>query len=139
MFLVRLIYVSSISEQFQSDDLEQILSSAKKNNANDHITGMLCFNRKLFLQCLEGSRTNVNETYHRILQDQRHANVIMLEYKEIIAREFESWTMAFVPETKLTAPLNIKFSGNDEFNPYEMTGESAHSMMLALKENISSV
>lgn len=136
MYLVRLVYVSSLSQGFEPDDVMAILESARKHNKRNNVTGLLCFNRKLFLQCLEGSRTKVNETYHRILNDPRHERIIMLDYQEIIEREFDNWSMGFVPENKLTNPINIRYSGNDIFDPYEMGGESAHRMMLALKDSI---
>lgn len=60
MFLVRLVYASQISDHFSADDIESILKKARKNNKKLNVTGLLCFNRKYFLQCLEGSRTNVN-------------------------------------------------------------------------------
>lgn len=136
MYLVRLVYASSLSDSFTPDDVLQILESARKHNKRNNVTGLLCFNRKIFLQCLEGSRTKVNETYRRILNDPRHERIIMLDYQEIVEREFDSWSMGFVPETKLTTPINLKFSGNDAFDPYDMAGESAHRMMLELKDSI---
>ncbi|BFM17453.1 BLUF domain-containing protein [Maricurvus nonylphenolicus] len=139
MFLTRLVYTSSVTDNFSPNDIENILEIARKNNQANNVTGMLCFNRKFFLQCLEGSRSKVNETYHSILNDNRHQRIIMLDYKEISARNFSEWSMGYMPESSLTSPVNIKFSGTPEFNPYEMSGESAHLMMLALKETIPSI
>lgn len=136
MYLVRLVYVSSISDEFQPDDLGKILESAQKHNKRNHVTGLLGFNRKIFLQCLEGSRAKVNETYHRILQDPRHDRIIMLDYKEIVERKFDSWSMGFIPESSLTNSINIRFSGNDTFDPYDMSGESAHRLMVSLKDTL---
>jgi hypothetical protein len=134
MFLTRLVYASTISENFSSSDIEEILKSARKHNKINNVTGMLCFNRKFFLQCLEGSRTKVNEAYHKILNDNRHSKIVLLDYKEIDMREFSNWSMGFMPESSLTAPINLKYSGRGEFLPYEMSGESAHQMMLELRE-----
>lgn len=139
MFLTRLVYTSTVSDMFKSEDIEEILSIARANNSKCNVTGMLCFNRKYFLQCLEGSRTNVNITYRKILNDKRHANIVMLDYKEISAREFSSWSMGYMPESSLTQSTNIKYSGDPNFSPYEMSGESAHLMMLALKDAVPSV
>lgn len=133
MFLTRLVYASTISENFNCDDIETILSAARKHNKKNNVTGMLCFNRKYFLQCLEGSRTNVNQTYHKILNDSRHSHIVLLDYKEITRREFGAWSMGYMPESSLTAPMNLKYSGKSEFIPYEMSGESAHQMMLELR------
>ncbi len=55
MPLVRLIYTSSISEQFTAADIGKILESARQHSTRTVITGILYFNKKFFLQCLEGS------------------------------------------------------------------------------------
>jgi hypothetical protein len=136
MFLTRLVYTSTITEEFVPSDLDDILSNARVENDKVNVTGMLCFNRKYFLQCLEGSRTHVNKTYHKILNDKRHDRIIMLDYKEIVSREFGQWSMSYVPESSLTSPTNIRYSGTPDFNPYEMSGESAWQMMVALKDVI---
>ena len=136
MYLVRLVYVSEVSERFVPEDIESILSAARKNNAPRDVTGLLCFNRKFFLQCLEGSRTHVNEVYHKILNDSRHRRIIMLDYREINAREFDRWSMGYMPESSLTKDINIRYSGSGTFEPYDMTGESAHLLMLALRDSV---
>ena len=137
MFLVRLIYASKISSGFGPEDIESILQSARTYNVKTNVTGMLCFSNDYFLQCLEGSRTAVNNTYQQILNDKRHHNVIMLNYTQIPEREFEKWSMGYVPQSKVTESLNLKFSGSIDFNPFKMSGESAHLLMLALKDNIA--
>jgi len=137
MFLIRLVYASTISNEFHSTDIDKILESARKNNGKNNITGMLCFNRKFFLQYLEGSREQVNETYHHILNDPRHKKIIILDYKEIALRDFPNWSMSYVPESSLTDPVNLKYSGSSNFTPYDMSGESAQKMMLELSETMS--
>lgn len=136
MMLVRLVYVSTISKGFNPEAIADILDKARTNNTKNHVTGLLCFNRKIFLQCLEGSRSKVNETYHQILNDSRHTNIIMLDYKEIIERQFDKWSMGYIPESSLTAPINMKYSGTPEFDPYMMSGESAHALLLALRNTV---
>jgi hypothetical protein len=137
MYLIRLIYTSRISSSFQSDDLKHILESAQRHNKLNYITGLLGFNRKIFLQCLEGSREAVNKTYQRILKDERHTDALILDYSEITHRDFSEWSMGFIPDSKVTAPINLKFSGNDIFDPYEMSGVSAHELLLELSKALS--
>jgi len=136
MYLVRLIYTSEISDGFGPNDIEDILEKAKKKNAECNVTGLLCFNSTHFMQCLEESRKAVNATYHRILNDKRHRNIIMLNYCEIAEREFEKWSMGYIPYSKLTTPLNIKYSGTSDFNPLAMSAGSAHKLMLALRDSM---
>jgi len=136
MFLVRLVYASTATPGFNPEGIQQILESAKHHNRRNNVTGLLCFNRKYFLQCLEGGRSLVNETYHRILNDPKHTNIVMLDYREIVRREFGDWSMGYMPESSLTAPVNLKFSGTPEFDPYHMSGESAHQLMLELSKTV---
>ena len=134
MFLVRLIYVSAISEQFQVEDIDDILETARKNNQSNDVSGLLCFNRKYFLQCLEVSRTAVNKTYAHILNDKRHENSLLLDYQEIPKREFPNWSMGYIPESALTDQINLLYSGNRTFSPYEMSGESCHGLLSELSD-----
>ena len=136
MFLVRLIYASRKDEKFNQTDIEDILSVARTENAKDGVTGLLCFNRKYFLQCLEGSRSKVNATYRKILNDPRHSDIVLLSYDEISVREFDNWHMGYIPETALTDEVNLRYSGNKNFTPFEMTGESCHQMMRELVDTV---
>lgn len=136
MYLIRLVYASKISEQFTPKDIENILIAARRNNQQHNVTGMLCFHRKYFLQCLEGSRQNVNMIYHKILNDPRHCDARILDYKEIAAREFDEWSMGYIPESSLTQPITLKYSNVAIFDPYDMSGESACLMMMALRDSV---
>ncbi|MEL7290656.1 MAG: BLUF domain-containing protein [Pseudomonadota bacterium] len=139
MFLTRLVYASTIEKGFDLSTVENIVYSAREHNQALDVTGMLCFDRNFFLQCLEGSRTNVNLVYQRILNDKRHSEIIMLDYREISAREFSQWSMGYSPSSSLTAPLYLRYSGAKEFNPYAMSGESAYQLLLQLKHTLPSV
>jgi hypothetical protein len=47
--------------------------------------------------------------------------------------------MAYLPEKKLTTSINLKFSESSQFNPYKMSGESTHKMMLELRDKLDCV
>ncbi|WP_404355526.1 BLUF domain-containing protein [Methylotuvimicrobium sp. KM1] len=132
MYLVRLIYASRAREGFGPNDVEQILGVARKTNAQKGITGMLCFNGYNFLQSLEGSRTAVNELYRHILEDKRHFDTTLLEYREIVARDFDNWHMGYLGLTKENQALLLRFSNNLEFDPFKMSGATAHAMLCEL-------
>ena len=134
MLLTRLVYTSTVTNYFRPEDIENILLKARKHNESADITGVLSFHRRYFLQCLEGSRENINETYHRILNDKRHSRITILSYEQINVREFSDWSMAYIPESSLTKPVNLSYSGSSEFNPYDMSGESACQMLVSLKK-----
>ena len=139
MHLVRLIYASTKTPSFKPSDIEDILESARKFNTQNDVTGMLCFNRNFFLQCIEGGRTAVNMTYQKILKDPRHDHVVILGYEEIIYRDFNQWSMAYVPEQMVTDDINLRYSKSKTFDPYSMNGESATLMMLEMSEHLKSV
>lgn len=138
MFLTRLIYVSTLSAGCDSDAFDNILQTSREHNIKSNLTGLLSHSDKYFLQCLEGSRSEVNETYNHIINDRRHSNVSILYYKEIHCREFGDWSMGDVAPSRLTDLITLEFSGSKEFNPYTMTGESAYLMLLELKKNLPS-
>lgn len=69
MFLVSLLYASSRSSGWSESDIYQILSASRQNNEKSGVTGCLSFDGEYFLQCLEGSRSAVNQTYQQIIND----------------------------------------------------------------------
>jgi len=139
MYLMRIVYCSQVSPEFSPENIQEILSKAKKNNNQKHITGVLCFNRKYFLQCLEGDRKALNDTYHKILNDPRHSDIILLSYKDIDSRSFSSWGMAYIPEQNLTDAINLKYSGTPDFDPYTMSGDSSFNMLLELADSLPTI
>ena len=132
MYLIRLIYASRVQGSMSTEDVAQILETSRHNNSKSNITGLLCFNHKYFLQCLEGSRAKVNELYQRILHDNRHGDILLLSYGEVSERHFSQWSMGYIPATQITEDITLRFSGGSEFNPYEMAGPSADAMMVEL-------
>ncbi|WP_246128494.1 BLUF domain-containing protein [Pleionea sediminis] len=137
--MVRLLYISKTNGGFNSDGIESILASARKNNEKMDVTGMLCFSHKYFMQCLEGDRDNVNKIYHQIANDERHSDIVILQYSEIFTRDFSEWSMGYVPDTSITKELNLKYSNTAEFQPYLMAGESAHQFLLSLRDSLPSI
>jgi hypothetical protein len=107
--LSRLIYISDFDQQnLSSDMITNILFSAKKNNAQQDITGMLLFDYKHFLQVLEGPEEAVNSIYSIIAQDNRHNNVRIIDQKPASSRMFGKWEMGFAHlEQALSDALDI--------------------------------
>ncbi|CAM3695501.1 BLUF domain-containing protein [Vibrio aquimaris] len=139
MFLVRLVYTSEITEGVTESDIQNILDKARKKNTALHVTGVLLFSRKYFLQCLEGSREQVNKVYHHILNDNRHKDVVLLDYSEVNEREFADWSMGYIPEMEITRPITLKYSESASFEPYSMSGSSAHNLLTSLTKAINVV
>ncbi len=92
MSLVQMVYASR-PFGFDTAILSQILHTARRRNAEDNITGALICRGDLFLQMLEGPAKRVEETYHRIRQDDRHLEVTSLMKRTISTRLFPEWAM----------------------------------------------
>jgi len=139
MYLVQLIYASRRTKEFKADDIGEVLHVSRENNTKADVTGILCMGRDIFLQCLEGGRENVNEIYTRILRDDRHTDVVLLNYRDIMTRDFTQWEMAYIPEASITRAIMLMHSSDPEFDPYAMSGESCRRLLLALKEEVTTV
>ena len=92
MPLTQLIYSS---RPFGFDDaiLSQILLTARRNNANAHVTGCLICRGDLYLQLLEGPEEAVARLYDAILEDDRHLEVTRRVQRQIGTRMFDGWAM----------------------------------------------
>jgi hypothetical protein len=92
MSLMQLIYAST-PFGFDNPTLNRILSVARRNNERDQITGALICRGDLYLQMLEGPRSAVTATFHRILADDRHLDVMLIGSGDIKTRLFPTWYM----------------------------------------------
>ncbi|ACL57285.1 BLUF domain-containing protein [Methylobacterium nodulans] len=90
--LIHLIYFSrallSAEAGARSRELAEIARQAQKRNEFSVITSFLIFEQGYFLQVLEGERTSIQDTFARIVNDRRHRDVQIIEWREIVKREF---------------------------------------------------
>lgn len=133
MRLVQLIYCSRVAASVHGTAITSIVDVSRVNNARDGVTGALCFNANFFLQCLEGERGAVNDTYHRILRDPRHERAMLLRYEEVARRQFSDWSMAYLSSQALAPDLLLQFGRNDRFDPEQLGADGALEFLLALK------
>jgi hypothetical protein len=56
---------------------------------------MLLYLNGSFMQVLEGEEAAVDETYARILLDDRHTGAMLIEREPIDGRSFGRWSMGF--------------------------------------------
>ena len=120
--LVRLMYASRATEPVRPETLSTILRKCTLNNPQIGVTGVLCFSGDIFLQVLEGGRLPVSKLYHRIAQDARHTDVVLLSYEEIEERSFAGWSMGQVNMTRLNPALLLKYSELGTLDPYSVSG-----------------
>lgn len=95
----QLIYSSISSTPLQCEDLEDILETARGNNARSAITGALTYVDGCFLQILEGEEDAVHRLMARIAADLRHETITVLHSEDMPARSFSDWQMAYVSAT----------------------------------------
>jgi hypothetical protein len=121
--LVRLMYASRATETVRPEVLNAILKKSTHNNPAVGVTGVLCFSGDIFLQVLEGGRTQVSRLYNRIAQDPRHQDVVLLSYDEIDERSFAGWAMGQVNMSRLNPALLLKYSEAAVLDPYAVSGK----------------
>ena len=121
--LVRLMYASRATEPVRPETLTAILKKSTQNNPGVGVTGVLCFSGAIFLQVLEGGRSQVSKLYNRIAQDPRHTDVVLLRYEEIDERSFAGWSMGQVNMGRLNTALLLKYSETEVLDPYAVSGK----------------
>ena len=90
--IFRLIY-KSIPFGYDEAILNGILSDAISFNSKNDITGALICREDIYLQLLEGPEIEVNNTFRRILDDDRHLEVELLIKGHCKKRIFPNWKM----------------------------------------------
>ena len=128
MKLVRLVYYSRASREMSLSDLKNILGTARDNNDDIDVCGMLCYDQLYFLQALEGDRETVNELYLDIADDPRHDDVVIISYNEITEQIFPNWQMGYAGSSAQFTQL-LKELGQVTFSPIDMSAEQAFDFL----------
>ena len=121
--LVQLMYASRAVPAVDAEELHSLLRQCRVNNPKHGITGVLCFSGEVFLQVLEGGRSQVSALYNRISADPRHREVVLLSYEEIAERSFAGWAMGQVNMNMLNPALLLKYSEAAVLDPYAVSGK----------------
>ncbi|MEQ8601990.1 MAG: BLUF domain-containing protein [Marivibrio sp.] len=110
--LVRLTYYSAVPDDLTKRDLREILAASQQKNRRLEITGGLGFNRRRFIQTLEGDRAAVTGLVQKIFADPRHTAPVITSCHEIVDRAFPDWSMMWLGEELFTEQLMRKYSAN---------------------------
>lgn len=132
MTLVRLIYVSRMTEECDMAAIQDILKAARSRNPACGITGMLCYDPQFFMQCLEGPKDAVNQLYGDIARDSRHERVTLLNYHETEERMFGDWSMAFVKAGDLDPKMLRQYGSRGKFDPFSLSPEQARDIVMGI-------
>lgn len=92
--LYRLIYSSEAVPGFGEKELRQLLLRCRKKNSENGITGALIFVDHVFLQILEGNKTDVITLMDKVRNDPRHRNIKVFSEREDDKYLFSAWSMA---------------------------------------------
>ena len=127
--LVRLLYASRSPKPIESSVSESILTQSRKHNPELGVTGILCQGGDVYLQVLEGGRTEVNRLYNQIVQDERHHDVVLLHFEEVTERRFAGWTMGLVNLATVNPSVLLKYCERPVLDPYAMSGRAALALL----------
>ena len=96
--LYSLVYTSTASRPLATSDLENILLHARKNNLQEHVTGLLLFTEGKFMQYLEGPQSGVLKIFDIIKKSKLHKEITEVSRKPLASREYGDWSMAFLAD-----------------------------------------
>lgn len=111
--LYRLIYTSSRRPKCDDNEIQNILSSCKKNNPGKNITGVLLHSEKRFIQYLEGDKNEIMNLFEHIKKDDRHGGVNLRDHSSIEERIFPSWHMGYKDVNTHDANFDTRISMSD--------------------------
>lgn len=106
MLLVRSLYYSDTALS-SVGDIDAILDTARRRNAEMNITGVLIIDRGRFLQVLEGAREVVSSLLLRIAADPRHGNMRLADFTEVSERRYHTWSMGYVDTETRLSPVRL--------------------------------
>lgn len=134
--LMRLIYASESSQPLTPGAVQQLVDHASRANSRRQLTGVLAFDQRAFLQCLEGDRETVSEIFCRIAADSRHRRVVLLEYQPVSERMFSNWNMGFAAADAGGREMFLRFGIGASFDPHNMSAGAALGLLGALGSKI---
>ena len=120
--MIQLCYVSTAASLMTREGLTDILETSRRKNVQRGITGMLVYKDMSFLQILEGNEGDVQEIYHRILEDPRHRRIKILFENEVMHREFGEWAMGFYQ------PHADEFEFMPNYSDFMQSGQISRSL-----------
>jgi hypothetical protein len=111
-----IIYLSWAVAPFTNAQLQDLLTLARRRNAELAITGILFYGNERFMQLIEGEEDAVRALYELIRRDPRHQYIIAYADKPIARRAFAEWAMAFEPSSPQQATELAGYLGPTDVN-----------------------
>ena len=105
------VYTSVADTPMAQSEIQAILTTSRRNNTRDGLSGLLVAHEDRFMQVLEGPQDMVQACLARINTDPRHKRVRVLMQQSVPDRVFSEWRMGFArPEEMRSASRNAVFS-----------------------------
>ena len=97
MRLKSLLYasVSSLAAGEEDREIARIVEVSRARNATHGVTGALIYTRARFAQILEGPADAFDEIMARILRDDRHRQVTVVDVCRAHRRRFADWSLCY--------------------------------------------
>ena len=92
---MQLLYTSNAVRDFADHDLTALLGQARKNNAENGVSGLLLYGDEAFMQALEGPEQSVDRVFSAIKTDPRHQDVREIFRVPITEKQFSGWRMGY--------------------------------------------
>lgn len=101
-------------------DLEALLVSARAQNRENGITGVLLCSGRQFLQCFEGTEDSVQEAYDRIRNSRLHTGIVVYMDSSVPVRAFDDWAMGCATPTpsELLTLATAEWTASDAAKPF---------------------
>lgn len=132
--LTQIIYASRATFPLSTNpyqvepEVTDILQKARANNRNKRLVGVLCFGNGYFLQCLQGDIGEINAMIEVLKRDTRHADIKILNNKQIHQKSFSKWNMKYAGIGSDIQAILQQYQ-LDSFNPYQFNDAVLESII----------
>ena len=80
----QIVWISEACREYSDEELLQLLNKSRANNVRRNVTGLLIYDKKSFLQFMEGDAGTVDNIFqNRIEPSSLHRNVTLLSQRDI--------------------------------------------------------
>jgi hypothetical protein len=128
----QLIYASTATQTVNFDVIKDILTQCVAKNNEFGISGMMIFDGKQFLQCIEGNEAEINQLKENIFNDPRHQDIHLIGVKDITVRLFSQWCMGYLNNERAIRQVFLDVSGSEEYTLTNLSYEKAKLILLKL-------
>ena len=130
--MIHIAYMSRAVRPLSDEDLQLLLAQCRRDNAQNHVTGVLFYSHGNIAQLFEGEAEILEPLFERISRDGRHSHVRKLVQKPISTRSFAEWSMAFHPIEPAGFEALQGFLSPQALPPLPTTLSIADSMLVEL-------